>query len=295
MKKILSYFLLFGTICMMFSSCSKTKYRSSSMVSQENSSPLSESESYSENIEIESGTTFSFLDIDIPVTFASEILVDNVHIDWYVLIFDYKVGEFEGKANVPLSFGRLVGYNWDSPDFLDSMSLVFHYKANKPSLTVKWTSVNSNLESIDTYVLDEKLNFWYYQVEDFDIFPVMLTREDVIRFFPDETPAETNMYSTFLCDKTLYNVSFYRVSDFDNIYGPDVLMAYYEEYTNEDLFFWQTDIMFSWHLSIQYTDIDGNVHIIYYGLGNYGSGGDPTEMFKLEEPDWNTEAEGEIY
>jgi len=290
MKKMLSYFLLFVTICIIISSCGKIESRSSSVISQEISIPEEKIKSSYNNYD----TTIHFFNIDVPITFASEIFVDNVHIDWYVLIFDYEVGELKGQANVPLSFGRLAGYNWDSPDFLDSMSLVFQYEENKPSLTVKWSSVNSKLESTDNYVLDEKLNFWYYQVKNFDIFPVILTREEVIRIFPKESPKENKFYSTFLCETPIYNVSFYRVSDIENSYGPDILLAHYDEYTNEDLFFWQTDSMYRWHLSIQFTDVEGDLHIIYYAIGNF-AGGDPIEMVELEEPDWNTESDGEIY
>jgi len=89
-------------------------------------------------------------------------------------------------------------------------------------------------------------------------------------------------------------VNFYHVSYFDSGYGPDILLAHYAEYTNDDLFFWQTDSMYNWHISIQYTDTRGDTHFVSYINKNYDTT-DPTQLIEIDKPDWDTNLEGDVY
>jgi len=301
MRKISSYFLLFGMMCVMMSSCQHEKSRSSALdssvvssVSDELSLPKSESVTAKDNYD----AMIYFGGINIPVIFAPEVKIDSIYIDEYWLNFSYDLGGgVVGNAHVPLTFGRMIDNNFENfkdPNFFKSISLKFDYNNGKTSLTVNWISDKFNLESEDTYLFDGFSNFWYRQWDNFDLSPALLTEEEVRLLFQNETPKKNKDYSTFFSSKPIYNVSFYRVSDFENEYGPDILLEHYDEYTNDDLFFWQTDLMYRWHLSIQYTDTEGNTHFFKYSC-NSGVGYDETMMFEMDKPDWNIDIEGKVY
>jgi len=294
MKKIFTCFLLYGIMGMMMSSCQPK---------ESNSSLLEDSDLFHNNAtqslqKDESDTSeiimqFNNLSADVAITCDPEVKISDISIDGYWLIFSYEVGILQGQAHVRLSYGRLPEYTaGEINQFINYMSLVFHYDREKTSLTVNWSG--NDYESADTYILDEKANLWYYLWPDLDISFVSLTEPEAIQHFPNHNIYTNKYYDTFLCDKLIYDVSFYRVSDFDNIYGPDVLLAHYDEYTNDNLFFWQTDEMYSWHISIQYTDTMGDTHFVSYINKNYASP-DPTLLVELDKPDWNTNVEGKVY
>jgi len=303
MKKIFTCFLLYGMLFVMMSSCQQNQSNSSSLdfsvvssVSDELSLPKSGSAITEDNYD----EMIYFAGINVPVTFTPEVKVTNIYIDGYWLNFNYEVGNLQGKSNIPLTYGRLKDVNWRKENFFKSISLMFNYDEGRASLNVNWVgwkSGNIYTESEDTYVLDEKSNLWYRQWENFDISPVILTQKEATFLFPDNPPKENKDYTTFISIKPIYDVSFYRVSNDDigrKEFGPDILLAHYDEYTNDDLFFWQTDSMYMWHLSIQYKDGNGNSHIFYYTVHNFASE-DPTIMFEIDSPDWNTEVGGEVY
>jgi len=274
MRKISAYFLLFGMMCVMMSSCQQNESKSSSL----DSSPVSDSKviMYFDNVST-----------GVSVTCDKEINIYDISMNGYWLIFKYEVGTLQGQAHVRLSYGRLREYaGGEINDFLDNISLVFHYEIGKTSLTVNWSG--NDYESVDTYILDEIANLWYYLWPNSDISFVTLTEQEAIKKFPNQNIITDKYYDTFICDEPVYNVSFYRVSDFDNIYGPDVLIGYYDEYSNDNLFLWQTDEMYKWHISIEYTDANGNIHFLSYITKNYGSS-DPTNLINLDGPDWNTD------
>jgi len=295
MKKAFSFIMILGIIYIIMSSCKQNISDSSLPISSEISQSTDTIGKSDTNSKYH--TTITIGDVDVSVISPVDIKMYDAYMDYYHLIFNYEVGILQGQANIPLSYGQSNPPDPSEVNFFDSMSLRFIENEGRTSLTVewmKWKSSNIFIESVDTFIFDEINNFWYYLWPDSEISPVILNDQDVIRLFPDEKINEFKYCATFFPNEPIYDVSFYRVSDFDNIYGPDVLLAYYDEYKSDNLFFWQTDSMYSWHVSIQYTDKDGNIHIVSSMHQDF-RGLDTTNLFEIDQPDWNTDVEGEIY
>lgn len=302
MKKVIACFLVVGTMSMMMYSCKQTTSSRTSVVSSEAdeesiAKSVSESVSSTNNYDLlVRYEDFRNGYIDVPVTLTPEVTIDDIYLEGYHLTFNYEVGELQGTANIRLGYGSYREYiapeDRKEENFPVSMSFEFHYDGGETSLIVNWNG--SGYEMTDTYKLDKTTNLWYRLNPNADIVPIALTDEDVERLFPNERIIETKQATIFFATAPIYDVSFYRVSDFDNIYGPDVLLAEYDEYTNDDFFFWQTDSMYKWHISIQYTDSEGDTHVFTYSLQDF-SGMDPVGLDEIEGPDWNTDIEGEVF
>lgn len=205
-----------------------------------------------------------------------EIEVTDWSVSDYSVTFGYRVGSLVGAAElIPLYMYRL------NREPLTFLTFRFHVMQNAAWLETTWKTEQGGGQ--DRFRLDETRNLWVNIVEGVLLYPTGLTEEQAAEIFPGEELAQYCL-TALLCYEPLYNVSIYQVWDDETSQEPDTLLEYYDVYEPDTPYLWQSDIMYPWHLTIEYTDGDGVTRWLAYYMPNTLNG--YAAKLPLDGPDW---------